>query len=261
MTRWLVWLAAIAGCSFGDNLAQRQGNAAPDAAGHEPADAAISTDGTAVGEVDASVPPPDASAPACVLVPQAGCSGATPACDLTTGIDPGCRAVTKQGTSNDHCTLATDCKAGFTCIHDTEPSDAPFCSRFCLHDGDCTGTGSRCVDGLDDDNGKPIGVTVCSNACDPFGQTGCPSGMGCIGVDDAGGDFTDCIYMAGKPDGSACTTTNECLAGSVCVDDAGTATCEPYCHVNNAATCTSGTTCTGFASPLVIAGIEYGACQ
>ncbi len=203
-----------------------------------------------------TTPPP----PACVLVPQSGCSGTTPACDLAAADDGtvDCRAVTKQGTSDDHCVAATDCKAGFTCVHDTVAADAPWCSRFCVADATCTGTGSRCLDELTDNGGADV-ATVCTNACKPVEQTGCPSGMGCLGFIDAGGDYTDCEYMSDIADGDPCVHSIDCTPGSACVESAGTATCEPYCTVGDDTPCAD--TCVGFTTPLVIGGVEIGACN
>jgi hypothetical protein len=195
------------------------------------------------------------------LLPQAGCDGATPACDLTATDDgsTACRPVTSQGTSNDHCSVDTACKAGYTCVHDG--ANLPFCSRFCAQDVDCLGIGSRCVDELVDGNDHPIDVYTCSNACDPYAQSGCPSGMGCLGFDDGANDYTDCEYMGGKADGAACAHSIECSEGAQCVTiGGGAAMCEPTCIVGNSSSCDAGT-CVGFTSPLVIGGVEYGACQ
>jgi cysteine-rich repeat protein len=201
---------------------------------------------------------------ACALLPQGGCSGATPACDLTAADDgtTGCRAVTAQGTSNDHCTVDTACKDGYTCVHDGN-GDTPWCSRFCAHDSDCLGTGSRCVDDLTDDMGNSLHVETCSNACDPYGQSGCPSGMGCLGFDSTGGDYTDCEYMGNAPDGSQCANSIECLPGSACsasADDPNPS-CEPTCIVGNDDTCDTDEECVGFTSPIMIGTVEYGACE
>ncbi len=165
-----------------------------------------------------------------------------------------------MGTSNDHCSVDTACKLGYTCVAFAAVGSTPVCSRFCAHDSDCLGTGSRCVDGLVGNMGQDLHVTVCSNACDVYGQTGCPSGMGCYGVDATAGDFTDCAYFAGAADGAACTSTTDCLAGSVCVDFGATKTCESYCVVGNDATCGSGT-CASFASTLHVGTVTYGYCQ
>jgi cysteine-rich repeat protein len=196
---------------------------------------------------------------ACMLVPQGGCTGQAPACDLADGGTTACRAVTAQGTSNSHCSVATACKAGYTCVND-DSNLAPWCMRFCAHDSDCNGAGSRCVIGLSDANGDPLNVDVCSNSCNLDTQTGCPSGMGCLGHNATAGDFTDCAYMGTAADGHACTSSVECRPGSACVTSGSTSTCMSYCVVGAAGGCLAGT-CVGFVSPLVIGAVEYGACN
>ncbi|CAN5668813.1 hypothetical protein BH11MYX1_BH11MYX1_57090 [soil metagenome] len=194
---------------------------------------------------------------ACALLPQSGCSGATPACDLTAADDgsTACRAVTVQGTSNNHCSVDTGCKAGYTCVHDANATDTPWCARFCAADSDCLGTGSRCVDDLGGTN-----VVTCSNACDPYGQSGCPTGMGCMGYEATGGDFTDCIYQGAVPQAGACTTDHDCEDGLACVSHGSQKTCQPYCVVGNSNTCFANEICAAFVHPLVIGTVEYGAC-
>jgi cysteine-rich repeat protein len=201
------------------------------------------------------------NATACGLVPQAGCSGGTPACDVDDNGDTSCRAVTSQGTSNNHCTTDTACKAGYTCLGDGVASHTAWCARFCLADSDCLGTGSRCVIDLANSGGTTIGVTVCSNACDPYAQTGCPTGMGCVGRTATVADYTDCRYMGTKLDGQSCTSHSECLPGSSCVGSAGNTICKSYCIVGNAGSCAAGQTCTPFVGNMTIGTVEYGACN
>ena len=195
------------------------------------------------------------AATACSLLPQSGCSGATPACDVTPASDgtTACRAVTSQGTSNNHCLVDTACKAGYSCVYDS-PIDVPWCARFCGGDSDCLGTGSRCVSDLGGN------VRSCSNACDPYGQTGCPTGMGCMAYDSNGGDFTDCIYQGTVPEQGACTTNRDCDTGLACVADGSVKRCLPLCHAGNSNTCPNGGTCLGFVHPIVIGAVTYGAC-
>ena len=202
------------------------------------------------------------SAGACTLLPQSGCSGATPACDLTSALDgtTACRAVTTMGNSNSHCTSGTGCSVGYTCVDD--PSGATgWCSRFCDTDSDCLGTGSRCVNPLLDPNNQPLNVDVCSNACDPYAQTGCPSGMGCIPVNATDGDYTDCRYQTGEQlELDPCTSTFQCEEGSMCIVKGQGAVCLRICIIGNSGSCAWGT-CTPFTNPLTIGTVTYGVCD
>lgn len=200
------------------------------------------------------------TATACSIVPQSGCSGATPACDVDDDGDTSCRAVTSQGTSNHHCTTDTACKEGYTCLGDGVATHTPWCARFCLADGDCTGTGSRCVIGLVA-QGVPLNVSVCSNACDPYGQSGCPSGMGCLGFSATAGDYSDCRYMGTKLEGQSCTGHTDCSPGLTCIGSNASAVCMKYCIVGNANTCGAGKSCIGFVGNLTLGAVEYGACN
>ena len=199
-------------------------------------------------------------ATACALVPQSGCSGATPACDVDDG-STSCRAVTSMGTSNNHCAVDTACKAGYTCIGDEDAANPAWCARFCLADGDCTGTGSRCLTGLVDGNLDPINVTVCTNACNPVAQSGCPTGMGCIARHAAAGDFTDCMYQGTTPDGGSCQTRADCMKGSTCLDIGGVGVCREYCTVGDDSTCPFDQSCVSLANDITIGAVEYGVCN
>jgi hypothetical protein len=230
---------------------QPDGALGPD--GHGPADASV----------DASAPP-DAAPPSCTVVPQSGCAGSAPACDITAAADGtlACRAVTAQGGATSHCPALTDCKVGFTCMGDGK-GDPDYCAKFCDVDADCSpSTGSRCMNPLQGPTGHPLGVSTCSIACNPSKQTGCPSGMGCLAFDDPAGDFSDCFYMGKTPDGDTCISDADCMPGSSCVNDAtGTGACTHFCVVGNDATCPAGLQlCQAFSTPLVIAGVQYGGC-
>ena len=196
----------------------------------------------------------------CTLVPQGGCSGSTPACDIHDDGATYCRGVTSQGTSNNHCTAETECKQGYSCIDDGAGHPS-WCARFCESDNNCTGTGSRCIHDLQNANGNPIGAHVCSNACDPYALTGCPTGMSCQGFNDAGGDFSDCVYIGSKTVGTSCTLSSECAAGLLCVNQSNVSTCRKLCVMGNSSTCPSSQTCTGFTDPLTIGTVTYGACD
>jgi len=218
----------------------------------------MGADSNVIHPTDAAIDSPAVSA--CTIVPQAGCSGSTPACDIHDDGSTYCRGVTSQGTSNNHCAADTECKDGYTCIDDGTTGHTAWCSRFCTQDSQCTGTGSRCVDDLIDGNGNPLDVTVCSNACEPNAQTGCPSAMGCLPFESANGDFTDCTYMGTKGIGQSCVGHEDCSAGSLCVNNNSVKTCKKICIVGASSTCTTGT-CTGFVDPLSIGANTYGACN
>jgi hypothetical protein len=260
MQKRFAWLLFCCACHFGDNRAAPITGDPPDAGGPSgPIDAAIHEDAPHTPpppeDAGSATPPP----PTCALVPQDGCGSADPACDLTAADDGtlGCRAVTKQGVSNDHCSAATDCKAGYTCTHDADANDEPWCSRFCDVDTDCLGAGSRCVIELDGASNQPLGIDVCSNSCDLVEQTRCASGMACVGYSDAGGDYTDCDYVGTAEIGDACTTALDCEAGTTCVDNE----CAAYCEVDDDFGCAGDEQCVSFTTPLVIDNVEYGSCQ
>ncbi|MFN0247012.1 MAG: DUF4215 domain-containing protein [Kofleriaceae bacterium] len=274
-------LGLVAGCGFGDNSGSAamgvDGSVDPaedarvevDAPTSQPACGNGAREGTEECD-DGNLASGDGCSPicmvetaaACSLVPQGGCSGATPACDIG-GIDvTECRAVTSMGTSNNHCSSATECKAGYTCIGHDDPNIAPWwCARFCLTDANCTGSGSRCIVDLVDENADPLNVTVCSNSCNPVTQSGCPSGMGCLVSGATGGAYTNCRYMGGTPDGSTCVTSSDCFEGSTCVTIGSTNTCRSYCTVGDDSTCVGSEQCDGFATPLMIGTTEYGVCR
>lgn len=197
------------------------------------------------------------AASACSLVPQSGCVAGN-ACDIVDDAgDTSCREITVAGTSDSRCASDTECDAGFTCVIDKTVS---YCRRFCAAEADCPGTNSRCALTLANSQGMSLDVEVCSNSCSVLSQTGCPSGTGCIGIENSAGDFTDCRKMDGKLDGDICTSSTECLPGSACVNDGGVKECREYCDVDSATACLSSEICTEFTTPLVISGITLGVC-
>jgi hypothetical protein len=246
-------IALVAACEWSDG---RRSPATIDAA-------AIVADSRRVATADAPAKPP-IDAPhvaACTLVPQDGCAGATPACDVAPAQDgsTACRAVTARGGSTSHCSQRTDCMVGYTCIEE-DPNAPAWCTAFCAHDVDCSGAGSRCVHGVQNHQQAVI-ATVCTIACSPTAQTGCPSGMACVAEADAAGDYTDCVYVADHADGTACANVADCRPGSACIVEGTAQTCEPYCIVGGTTACPTGTTCQAFTPALVIGAVQYGACH
>ena len=247
---WVSIALALAACGFGDN-SNRQGGGT-DANG--PGEDAKLVDAAVVGE-DAHV-----EEESCKLLPQSGCATPTPACDLAAADDGtlACRAVSANGSTDSRCSSATACLAGYTCLGDLGVDSA--CYRFCGSDADCFGPGGRCVFTLTDGSGAAIDAKVCSNSCTLITQTGCPTGLGCVGFNaTTGADYTDCQLMGTKPDGAICSATQECRNGSVCVQFGGTATCASYCR--DQLDCFTTQQCRAFASPLIIGATTYGFCE
>ncbi|HEY5922468.1 MAG TPA: hypothetical protein VIV11_12390 [Kofleriaceae bacterium] len=253
LSAWLAWFSLVAACDFGDNQS-RLGQ--PDSG--RPDSGATGQDGSVIHPTDAAIDSPPVMA--CTLVPQSGCSGATPACDVNDDGSTSCRAVTSQGTSNSHCMTETACKDGYTCTGDMATARA-WCARFCTQDTDCLGIGSRCLIDLENNNGDPLDVTVCTNACDPVTQSGCPTSMGCLPFHAATGDYTDCFYGGAKALGQTCAADSECATGLVCAGPATGATCKKNCIVGAASTCPTGQTCVGYTDAINIGANTYGACN
>jgi hypothetical protein len=247
----VVALAAVAACGFGDNTGHLQSQVDGGADGSVAGGDAATSDATVAA--DAAI---DTD---CTLLPQSGCAGGA-ACDLTAADDGtiACRAVTASGTSDSRCEALTACSAGYSCVGELGVDSS--CMRFCADDTGCSGTGSRCAFGLTDGSGMSIGVKVCSNACDPYLQTGCPAQMGCLAFDMTGGDITDCRVMGTKTDGQTCTKSTDCMAGSLCVND-GTARCRAYCKLGQSGSCPSSQTCSAFSTTLSIGSTSYGFCR
>jgi hypothetical protein len=254
-------LGALAACGFGDDRLHAHGDdddavdapdgdpdAAPPGDGRPPVDAAV----------DAAI---DAAPVACSLVPQSGCP-AGDACDLTgTDGDTTCRDVTTAGTEDDACSAATQCSRGYKCIYTDNQGS---CLEFCASDADCApATGSRCVIELDDGTGQTVpGGTFCSQACSPQTASGCPAGWNCAVLEDGNADVTRCIAAGSATQDDACSATVACASGYTCATYNGDHLCLRNCRVGMASGCNNfpGTTCTGFSTPTVIGGVEWGVC-
>jgi len=265
MNKYLRWIACISlatGCGFGDNqLASRVATETDGGVADACSSCGPGGDAANPPTPDAMVVPPDAAPPeACTLVPQSGCSGSTPACDMNDDGFTQCRAVTALGTSASHCNTDTACKAGYTCAQNTGNLNKPgWCTRFCEDDGDCLGEGSRCVVSFEGTNGI-LPAQGCTNACDPEAQTGCPSGMGCIAFESPEGDYTDCAYMTGYADGHTCSRSTDCQEGSMCAPDYwNTKRCMQTCVVGSNECYPDY--CASLPGHLDIGGEEYGVCQ
>ncbi len=127
------------------------------------------------------------------------------------------------------CEGANDCKAGLHCLvtcreacstHATN-DDAPKCTEVC-------GSGPDDIKELSADNG--FGVCVPDEPpaeCDIFQQTGCAASEGCYSMTTGG---FGCLSAGNKEPGEACTSGNECAAGSLCINS----TCALLCSLREA---------------------------
>ncbi|RZO58222.1 MAG: hypothetical protein EVA89_19740 [Sandaracinaceae bacterium] len=167
------------------------------------------------------------------------------------------------------CSGVSSCTPGLICINISSGATAVNqCNRFCDSDADCVGGGSLCTYTLNDGMGGTVpGVRVCSKACDPVARTGCRSGAACHIFRESMGAmraFLDCAAPVGfGTQGASCTDNGDCASGYACAGTPGT--CLRYCDsagtIGTAGGCRSSEACYGFATPLIVAGTEYGVCD
>jgi len=252
MRTLLPLIIALAGCEFGDNRLLALTTGEPDAAADDVTDAAAPAP-------DGAADSPDGAVEECTLLPpQTGCPDGQ-ACDLDdleTGATA-CRKVDHDGDQTSTCADERDCGAGTTCVEDAT-GDAS-CLQFCQRDGDCDQPGGACEIEIDDGNGDPIpGVTLCTQSCNPVTASGCPNGWGC----QLFSDHTRCRPGGAGGHMSTCAGDEDCRVGFGCVSVGGVLECLRNCRVGALGVCSaiSGTTCRSYQTPIVIGGVEYGAC-
>ncbi|MSP17738.1 MAG: hypothetical protein EXR73_14230 [Myxococcales bacterium] len=213
-------------------------------------------------------PRPDAASNCdtpCELISQCGC-GAGEACDLDGSQLPTggtmCRPVTTPGTETSTCASGTDCARQYVCLGLTDAQ----CMRYCASDSDCGGLG-LCVIQIES-GGVPVpGARVCSHTCQPHVAGGnCPPGWGCSLYQEEAGmmrPFAACHAAGAGGHRATCTTASDCQAAFECYTDGSTFFCLHNCNVTTGVGCATvpGTTCMGFATPVVFGGSEYGYCD
>jgi hypothetical protein len=155
------------------------------------------------------------------------------------------------------CTKNEDCVAGTQCFTlGCGATSAPrTCLKFCDTDAEC-GAG-KCATGI------PCGTQmtkykICSQACDPVGPatSGCAAGLNCFLF---AGEIPDCDCVGPTRtggDGTACTDSQQCKAGFLCVSMGAAKACRAVCRLSAPSTCTTGT-CTKLVDPDFS---TYGAC-
>jgi hypothetical protein len=203
----------------------------------------------------------------CDIPTQCGCAS-DQACDLDPMMSSAtkCRAVTMQGKQTNVCPADTDCAKGFVCVGDGT-NDA--CEKYCQSNADCAPPRGQCVTQLVDSSSNPIpGAVVCSSNCDPSAVNNaatCPTGWSCdlfsATFMGTAHDISDCRKAGVAMQGASCSATLACAAGYSCVDPGtGATVCGRICKPPSNNGCAIATTCTAFAQPLTIAGVQYGVC-
>ena len=205
--------------------------------------------GSGVGDSGGSCSPPVGAA--CQINPACGCPSGQK-CSYTST----CVAAGAAG-SGSLCTLETDCAAGFTCA-------ASVCKPYCNAPGaQCPAATSGpplglCVQ-IDDENGAPIlqdsycllDCTLSPNSCGP-GQT-------CDFVEINGLRYGNCVAAGTGAAGDTCTSTTDCVAGTVCFDTGSGLLCAQPCRTGTDCVNLAGTSCDTNMGGLVD-GVDYGVC-
>jgi hypothetical protein len=195
--------------------------------------------------------PADAGPP-CDPVSPTACNGGT--CYLACRKnEPPVGMCTMAGAKNpgELCAGNEDCVPGAQCFHFSCGAGAPTvdtCLRFCKDDGMC-GAG-KCATPIPCDE-QPTSFKACSQACNPVGeaQQGCAAGLKCFVFQ---GEVPDCDCAGTRhvtPAGVACSSSEECLPGLLCVSMAGSKSCRPVCRLDAPSTCAAGQTCTKLIDP------------
>ena len=207
-----------------------------------------------------------AETPCRLVAPQCGCPSGQ-GCYVDGSATRLC-ATAGTASEGQSCTGTSGCRAGNLCINISSGPASNICSRFCNADFECA-SGALCLITLGDGSGGTLpGVTLCTHACDPVRQTGCPAGAGCDIFQESAGamrTFADCAAPVGtRVQGQSCAAASDCAGGYACIDPDGPGgtpqQCMHWCLVASGFGCGGGTTCTGFSTAVRVGGIEYGVC-
>lgn len=201
-----------------------------------------------------------AEAPCKLTEPQCGCA-ATEMCAINTSGERECHEP-GEAQLGATCTGIFGCDKGLLCVNAS--SSVSVCSKYCSDDNECGG--GLCLLTLTDPNnpnGTLPGVTLCTDSCVPSTNAGCnAAGLGCqIYLQQGPPDvyFTLCSGAGSSGQGSLCTDNTDCAPTFACLDDGTGNKCLKYCNVA-APNCPLTTTCYAFQTPVIVAGVEYGAC-
>ncbi|HSQ64210.1 MAG TPA: hypothetical protein VLM85_13380 [Polyangiaceae bacterium] len=132
------------------------------------------------------------------------------------------------------CTQTASCVPGLECIQGR-------CAKHCClnNDSECgtspEGYVGRCDLNVTDNNNQPMyAVCTYSSGCQPFDIQGCGGGQTCLIQDSSG--TAKCVGYpngdAGLPEKSACSASNACNDGLMCLGsaDGGSFSCQWVCY-------------------------------
>jgi hypothetical protein len=193
---------------------------------------------------------------ACGVVPQCGCSK-TETCDVVDAKGTAKCVAFGKAAMGKPCTATAGCAQGLTCVFGT-------CHAFCNTPGKaCTQSGTGACVQVAAEGGTAIpNLAVCMVNCAPQDPLSCGgktnAGTGVCFVDDQGG--TDCQTGGTRTENQACTPTDDCGPGLVCVKPStGSDSCKRWCRVGTS-DCGGTAQCRGFSTKVMVGTAEYGAC-
>jgi hypothetical protein len=189
-------------------------------------------------------------APTCARPPASGQD-----CNTTCGTNCTCGWCGVNSAGAAACLRGTpgSATAGMACDPSNTASCAPGlycraecgggrCYKFCDTSNDCA-SGASCTFSV-----PGTSILLCSDACDPVSQSGCPSGYGCY----PSGLTGECDCAGTGKTGASCQLAHDCVPGDTCIGLQGAPTCQKMCGSN--ADCGGSGTCTNF-------GATYGYCS
>lgn len=182
----------------------------------------------------------------CVLLRTGGASdedaGASDEDGGASSFGPMCVA-TGEGRDGDACTGLHACGAGLDCTAE----QGGVCRRYCCELNTTSGcpSGQFCRVELRDDTGTSTGAALCDacDACDVLGSD-CPQGQGCYPLAASSAMCNACLPTGERAPDDSCLFSNDCEAGSACVELSGQRRCVELCALDEAQ-CAGGRACVG----------------
>jgi len=201
-------------------------------------------------------------------LPNCGCPAGQKCYTNTTTTPSFTRECTAagSGTSSSLCTSEAGCAIGTQCIELFGESTSPesMCYAFCNSETDCPTDASVCLSFFTTETYPK----VCSHACNPISNSGCPSGTKCqlLTLTTSGTDLTDCTADMGYVSaGGYCAAEEDCSAGTFCAVSINE--CIAMCTYSSGPECTGFEICNLFQDEygtdvmITLDGVSYGYCR